>query len=180
MNNNATKPSFRRLARKLLRYMGYALLGLFALLGLAVLPGLMEALNNIPLQPRCAIGPDCEGSTACARLPLPQQPDAQNFPMAVDYPRVFRQSGFVILQASAEWQEAFRAFYPTRPNEELEPQKAVRYHFDEDDGIDARITSFILEHEWYPFHDGDLQPGKLHYSALRDASGEYLLIHVFE
>ncbi len=163
--------------KKLLTYGGCLAWAGFALLGLLVLPGILKAINKIPLKPACYLGEDCGKSDVYASLPVPQQEEAP-FPMAVDYPKLIGKRGRVVFRASTEWQEAFRALHPyEQVSREDAPKGPIRFAFRDDDGIDKRIADFITAREWHLFHEGHLHNGRP-FSALRDSSGEYMLIDV--
>ncbi len=175
------------LLKRLLKYGFYAAWGGFALLGLLMLPNVVNAINKMDMEPACYFGEAaCHKSKVCAPLPLPEQADAQNFPMAVDDVRFFGRSGRVVFRADAAWQEAFRRFYPFAARESSDssawqhPDKPVAFAFPDAKGEEKRITDFIERHEWYPFHEGELQQGRLHFFALRDKSGEFIFLYVYD
>ncbi len=58
--------------KKLLTYGGCLAWAGFALLRLLVLPGVLKAINDIPLKPACYVGEACGKSDVYAALPVPR------------------------------------------------------------------------------------------------------------
>ncbi len=120
----------------------------------------------------------CAESRAWTVLPLPEQENTRELPMAMDSNSMCDYSGFVIFRASPEWQEAFRQCYARQPHFPRETEGVA-----EDlaqDTRSSRIREFIENHKWQPFHRcclWELGSAFLDCTALRDASGEYILLH---
>ncbi len=169
--------------KRALKIFGMVLVGLLACLGLPVcIVAAQTVWANHDLPKFCHVGAEAlEASAACAPLPLPEQENATLFPMAVSsYGLLPGQAcAMVVFRAPDAWQEDFRRFYPLRP--EL-AGRALEELAREDFGADfddKRIADFIREREWLPFHAGVLRPDELYVDALRDRSGEYLLLSIF-
>ncbi len=155
-----------------------ATLGLLVALGLGIV-AIRWLLFPFPLgdEERGFVGAESADSIACGLLPLPPQQDAR-FPMALDSQGLCDYSGFVVFRAPADWQERFRrrAGDSALPGSHDTLYYALRYAEKLDD---RRLADFLRQHSWQPFHTGEVQrDGRaVPFYALRDATGEYLLIY---
>ncbi len=179
-NTSPSRPPVHPLVKQVLKYGFYAAWGLFALLGLLVLPGVIETVRQIPLEPSCYIGQEaCRQSKACAELPLPEQiEDAALFPMSVEYPELIGWHACVVFPAPALWQEAFHKLHPGGKGDAMPDDMPL--DFAREEGIDPRMAEFISSRQWQPFHQGQLHPGKRNFVSLRDESGEYMLFYLVD
>ncbi len=116
----------------------------------------------------------CRKSTARCYLPLPEQTDA-HLPMAMDEYWGSDYAGVVIFRAPAEWQERLCAFFPRE--EWVESYGGMPPNADKVG--DARIGEFIRRHEWSEFHQGRVGNSGTWFKALRNASGEYVMVEFF-
>ncbi len=180
---NTMKPSLT----SLLKYAGGALWLLFALLGLLLLPGFLRAINRLDMAPACYFGEAaCQESRVCSSLPLPPQAEAdaqeQSFPMAVDYFKLVGRSGAVVFRSTPEWQEAFRCCCARPLAQPYDRAEGIAENLVQE-AKDAALRDFVASRRWLPFHQACLyRCGKrdIKAVALRDESGEYLLIHCFD
>ncbi len=166
---------------KLLGKMLLALLvGIPALAGMLFCGCVVYLLLDVPEEgPRGFVGlEEARKSYAWHGLPLPEQAEPQNFPMAVDHRGMCDFSGFIIFAADADWQELFRRFQARKAAALYGDTKLVAEHYAEWVG-DERITSFIRSRKWQLFHEAQIWHTDEHYvdaTALRDEAGEYVLM----
>ncbi len=150
--------------------------GLLVLLGFGIV-AIRWLLFPFPLGDveRGFVGAESAASIACGLLALPPQTDA-GLPMALDSQGLCDYSGFVIFRAPADWQARFCA----DDGVELAPHDTLYYALRYAEKLDdRRVADFLRQHSWQPFHRGEVQrDGRaVPFYALRDVSGEYLLIY---
>ncbi len=154
--------------------------GLLALLGMFFCAVALYALLSLPPGGNhYYIGKEaCAESLAGQYLPLPEQENAQDFPMVWDCNGMCDSCGFVIFRATPEWQAAFRHYYarpPRIPHGTVGMAEGLAEQTE-----NARIRAFIESRKWQHVHDCNLwQRGSAFRdcTALRDASGEYVLLY---
>ncbi len=163
-----------------LKYLFFALTGFFALVGLlvsalAIYGGCQLAQRGL-WGTRCYLGWEGAGSTLLASLPLPEQTE-QNLPMVVEKDGIPDSSGLIIFRAPASWQEAFCALYTLGGSDFIGTENARKLANEVED---KSILHFINSREWQFFHSGRLRPGAdWFFSAMRDNSGEYVLLYLY-
>ncbi len=113
-------------------------------------------------------------STAWHYLPLPPQEEKQ-LPMALDEFWGSDYAGLVIFRASAEWQELLCRFFPRE--EWVDTFGGIVP--DADKAGEPRMGEFIRSHEWTEFHQARVGRSGTYFRALRDASGEYVMVEFF-
>ncbi len=162
------------------KWMFISITGLLALLGATLCAMIAWSVYQFVTTPntRGCCGEECRKSIAASLLPLPAQEETAHLPMALDDLAPCDYSGFVLIRASATWQEDFRRLFPRKPAAAI---------YDAYDAAcsnaaqlsDKRILHFITGRKWELFHEGCIRPGKrsVDATALRDTSGEYLLIY---
>ncbi len=155
--------------------------GLLALLGFSLVAMAAYAIFTLRTEsPYCYIGAECGESRAWNILPLPQPSEGEQ-PMAIDSIGMCDYSGYVIFRATPQWQEAFRNSQ-TRPTpwHMADAPSSVTNNIVDYQEVDARIREFVGSRTWEHFHQcRAMKRGKYHLDciALRDASGEYMLLY---
>ncbi len=164
------------------------LVGLLSLIGLGSCILAVVAAFSYPFHGIYSyMGKDCEKSLVYGYLPLPPQKVetvellegevAQlPFPMVVERHQLNRDSGIIIFRADEAWQEAFRQFYPAAPVRDAWMADAAASD-DSADFEDHRLHYFVKYRRWELFHSGYIRNSR--FSAMRDESGQYLLIRIW-
>ncbi len=173
--------------KRLLKYTLFALTGFFALLGVGICALLLYlCLMLFPreceerLLPHAHFGKEYPYSLAADCLPIPEQTNSP-FPMVVDCPASDGRSHILVFRASEAWQAAFRALYTdSSVNPMLDVLGTVQHHAIKLN--DHRLYDFIAGRPWEPFHAAFIYKAthSLYFYALRDASGEHLLVYLIK
>ncbi len=114
----------------------------------------------------------------CLLLPPPEQVD-EGFPIVAESVGMFDYSGFIIFRAADSWQQAFRQSCATGVNDATGGDFLFFARNKAEAAQDEALLTFLCEREWAPFHSGCVQHDgwQYHFNALRDATGEHLLIY---
>ncbi len=153
------------------KHLLYAVLAFFTLIGMLVCGSVLSTFFS-GRGPEGFVGAACKQSKVCHYLPLPPQTEAE-MPMAVDERALLDNWGFVIFRAPNNWQEAFRKLYPQAgefTHGDAGEAESMARRLD-----DPRIHHFITSRKWQPFHTSHPLED-FFITALRDESGEYLLV----
>ncbi len=166
-----------------LKYLIFVLTGFCALVGLLVCGVAFFTFSSLkmnplePIPPRVCTGPACVQSEAGRYIPLPPQQE-EGFPMALDCHAPCEYSGILVFRAPADWQETFRKFYATPTTPFPGFLDNALHHASQAE--DKRLHDFISSRQWEPFHAATIVKARhsVYFHALRDASGEYLLVYI--
>ncbi len=164
--------------KNVLKHLFCSAWAIFGLIGLAA-TALAACMAYMVFHPStdAYVGRGCHRSSVYRMMPLPEQEDAERFPMAVECEPWGDFYSFIIFRAPAEWQECFRQFYPTAEPLNEETTASLARQLAADAG-EERIGAFINERKWLPFHQSTkYRGGGLDIIALRDESREYLLVY---
>ncbi len=153
------------------------LVGLLALIGLGgcTLAGCISLFFGVP-SIKGYMGKESAKSHVSTFLPLPPQSE-EEMPMALEKQQFFAESGIIIFRASPEWQETFHRFYPAEELKDAWMAEGVAVDWSAD-LEDDRIHYFVKDRRWHRFHSGRMRGQN--FSALRDESGEFLLVYFYK
>ncbi len=155
---------------------------LFALIGLLTCSAALYAGWHLANSDFRLFGTESSTGKAAANkgrahlLPLPAQTEP-NLPMMVEKDNLPDDEWLLIFRAPAAWQEAFCTLYNFGGSDFIGDDRARKLA---DEVEDKSILQFINSKQWQHFHSGRLRPDSdCHFSAMRDASGEYVLLYLY-
>ncbi len=147
----------------------------FALVGLLFCIGMGYSLATFGT-PESFIGAECRKCALSRLVPLPPQTE-EGLPMAVDMYDLGDYQSFIVFRAPTDWQEAFCRFYPPQPMNANDENIDFLVHSLAQEAGEERICRFLREKSWQPIFKGSRRvDGELALYALRDESGEYVVV----